>query len=53
MFSFLFQHFTRERVYRSCTVGIVAAVASYFLLVFVAEPLRAFGATTATYASDK
>ena len=52
MFSFLFEHFSRERIHRSLTVSVAAVISVYFLFVFVAEPLRAFGATTATYASD-
>jgi len=46
MFSLLFQNFSRKRRERAISVGLVASVALYLMVVLVAEPLRALGATT-------
>lgn len=48
MFSLLFQKMPRHRRERAISVGLIATVALYLLVVFVAEPLRALGQTTDT-----
>lgn len=47
MISTLFQNMSRRRRERALTLGLTAAVVLYVLIVLVAEPLRALGATTA------
>lgn len=47
MFSLLFQNFSRKRRERAISVGLVATVALYLMVVLIAEPLRALGQTTA------
>ncbi len=47
MFSYLFREFSRERAKKALMLGVSSTVLLYFLLIAIAEPLRAFGATTA------
>ncbi len=47
MFSYIFQHFSRQRSERAVSLGLVATIALYLLVILVAEPLRALGAVNA------
>lgn len=47
MLSLFFQTMSRQRRERAMSIGVIATVVLYMLVVLVAEPLRALGATTA------
>lgn len=47
MFTYLFGDFTREQCRKAVALGVSSTVLLYLLATVVAEPLRAFGATTA------
>lgn len=47
MFSYLFKYFSEKRAEKALVLAVSSTVLLYLLLILVAEPLRAFGATTA------